>query len=180
MEWKVIKGYPDYMVSDEGQVYSMKSKRLLTISKHSNGYMRVSLSEKGRLKTMLIHRLVYETFAGSIPKGYEVNHKDEDKSNNQFTNLELLTHKDNINFGTRNQRARQNNMKWDNFRQNRLRRLKGKAVYQYTLDGVLIRKWDTMAEAQENGFRRNGIGDCCNGRIKTHKGYRWEYADSVC
>lgn len=172
MEWRDIKGYPDYMVSDEGQVYSMKSKRLLTISDHGDGYKTVVLQKDGKSKHPFVHRLVYETFVGSIPKGYEVNHKDEDKSNNRLDNLELLTHWQNVNFGTHNQRISQSLRTW--------RKIRGRAVFQFTLDGVLVKKWDSMADAHENGFHKSGISDCCNGRKKAYKGYRWEHADSVC
>ena len=67
MEWRDIKGFSGYMVSDEGQVYSMKSKRLLTISDHGDGYKTVVLQKDGKSKHPFVHRLVYETFIGSIP-----------------------------------------------------------------------------------------------------------------
>lgn len=172
MEWRDINGCPGYKVSDEGQVYSMKSKRLLTISDHGDGYKTVALKKEGKPKHPFVHRLVYEAFVSLIPKGYEVNHKDENKSNNRLDNLELLTHWENVNFGTHNQRIRQSLRKWRNVR--------GRAVLQYTLDGVLVKRWDTMADAHENGFHKSGISDCCNGRKKAYKGYRWEHADKVC
>ena len=101
-----------------------------------------------------------------------INHKDEDKSNNRLDNLELLTHWQNVNFGTHNQRISQSLRTW--------RKIRDRAVFQFTLDGVLVKKWDSMADAHENGFHKSGISDCCNGRKKAYKGYRWEHADSVC
>jgi hypothetical protein len=177
MEWKVVVGFPDYVISDIGQIYSLKSKRLLSLHPRTDGYVNVGLRKsKNERKRKFVHRLVYEAFVGPIPEGYEVNHKDEVKSNNALSNLELLTHKQNMNYGTRTQRAKQGRDKWDTPIKHQLRKLKGRAVLQYTLDGVLVREWNTMAEAQENGYHRNCISDCCNGRKKTHKGYRWEYA----
>lgn len=52
-------------------------------------------------------RLVYMAHKGLIPKGLQVNHKDEDKENNCIENLELMTQKENCNYGTRNQRISQ-------------------------------------------------------------------------
>ncbi len=180
-EWRAIEDYPGYKVSDDGKVFSMKRNRLLTISEHGDGYKAVKLSNNGNGKTLLVHRLVYKAFAGTIPNGYVVNHKDEDKSNNSLRNLEAITHAENVNFGTRTQRAVESNKKWIAFRKKRMssvmRTLKGRAVLQYTLDGVLVHKWETMAEAKESGFRDSAICDCCSGRIKTHKGYRWEYEE---
>lgn len=176
MEWRDIKGYPDYMVSDEGQVYSMKSNRLLTASKHVGDYRVVSLSRDKKKHTLLIHRLVYETFVGSVPKGMQVNHKDEDKSNNRLDNLELLTPKENSNYGTRNQRIVESNRQWRKAR----RKMFGRPVLQYNRDGVLIRRWEAIAEAEKQGFCKTGIGRCCRGDMKTYKGYRWEYADMPC
>lgn len=172
MEWKAIIGYPGYKVSDEGQVYSMKSNRLLTISDHDNGYKTVALCRDGKTKRPFVHRLVYEAFVGAIPERYEINHKDENPSNNHLDNLEALTHWENMLYGTRNQRISRGNKVW--------RKVRGRAVLQYTLDGVLVKQWDSMADAHENGFHKSGISDCCNGRKKTYKGYLWEHADRAC
>ena len=59
--------------------------------------------------------MVYETFVGDIPEGLQVNHIDENKTNNALSNLNLMTCSDNINWGTRNQRvsAAQLNRKLD-------------------------------------------------------------------
>lgn len=64
-------------------------------------------NDEGRKKYMLVHRLVYMAHKGLIPKGLQVNHKDEDKENNCIENLELMTQKENCNYGTRNQRISQ-------------------------------------------------------------------------
>lgn len=102
---KEIVGFSDYMVSDNGNIWSVKSKRWLKPQKNNSGYYTIGLSVSGNVTKKLIHRLVWETFIGIIPDGLEINHKDEDKSNNQLSNLELLSHKENCNFGTRNDRA---------------------------------------------------------------------------
>lgn len=101
-KWKATKGYSGYVVSNDGQVFSKKRKKLLTITESRNGYKCVTLTQDNKNYRLSIHRLVYETFVGVIPDGYEVNHKDENISNNKLDNLELLTHRENCNYGTRN------------------------------------------------------------------------------
>lgn len=109
---KSIEGFPEYEISNTGCVYSLKSNRWLKGSAHPSGYRQVRLSNGSVVKTFLIHRLVWETFNGSIPDGYEINHKDENKQNNTITNLESVTHKDNCNYGTRNERAGKGHRKY--------------------------------------------------------------------
>lgn len=103
--WKQIVGYEGlYEVSDLGNVRSWikpnRSKRtepiVLKKVRMSTGYDCVTLC--GKLKH--IHRLVAEAFL-SNPNGYRIiNHKDENKQNNEVTNLEWCTQKHNINWGT--------------------------------------------------------------------------------
>lgn len=50
-----------------------------------------------------------------------------------------------------------------------------KTVYQYTLDGELVKIWPSATECGRNGFYQGHITDCCNGKRKSHKGYRWSY-----
>lgn len=53
-----------------------------------------------------------------------------------------------------------------------------KKTYQYSLDGVLIKIWESAsAAAIELGFSRDSISDCCNGKRKNYKGYIWSYEE---
>ena len=108
--WKDIEGYEGlYQISNYGRVkslnYAKQGKEKILKDRISNsGYKRVNLSKSGERKTYYVHRLVAETFIPN-PNGYsEVNHKDEDKSNNNIDNLEWCTSKYNSNYGTRNER----------------------------------------------------------------------------
>lgn len=97
--WKGINGYEGlYQVSNLGRV---KSKR--KILKPINGeYLKVGLSKNGVQKTLYIHRLVAETFLGR--SNLQVNHKDENKHNNYVDNLEWISFKENMNYGTKQDR----------------------------------------------------------------------------
>ena len=104
--WKDIKGYEgEYMVSNLGRILSLlgKSPRLLKPRYNKLGYARVSLHARN---DKLIHRLVADAFLGNPDNLPEVNHLDENPSNNIVTNLEWCTHKDNINYGSCQKRAR--------------------------------------------------------------------------
>lgn len=110
-EWKDIKGYEGlYQVSTLGRVrsfhaYKGSSQRILVPGRYSRGYLFVQLS-KDKVKTQhMIHRLVASTFIPNPEDLPQVNHKDEDKTNNCVENLEWCTAKYNANYGTRNERV---------------------------------------------------------------------------
>ena len=50
-----------------------------------------------------------------------------------------------------------------------------KEVYQYTLGLELVKKWDSIKDAFQFGYDRTCISSCCNGKQKTHKGYKWSF-----
>ena len=88
--WHYIAGYPDYKVSDEGQVFSKKTNRVLKPRIH-NGYERVALNKNGKAKDFTIHRLVATAFLIGEPNQNMVNHKDGNRTNNHIQNLEWCT-----------------------------------------------------------------------------------------
>ena len=97
MIWKKVEGY-NYEVSDDGQVRNYKTKKLLKqgVNK-SYPYARVSFSLgcSGTPKIMFIHRLVAEAFINNPENKPQVNHIDGNKLNNNVTNLEWVTAKEN-------------------------------------------------------------------------------------
>ena len=109
--WKIIPFEPDYQISTFGRIMSCKYKntKLLTPSKKETGYLEIGLSYKtNKRKWFLVHRLVLSVF-NPIPNmdKMEVNHKDENKSNNRLENLEWVTSFENCNYGTRNDRLKE-------------------------------------------------------------------------
>lgn len=101
---KEIKGFSNYLITDDGKVISKVTGKVLKTFITHNGYEKVSLSQNGVEKKFRIHRLVAEAFIEK-PEGYDqVNHKDENKRNNHVSNLEWITPKLNSNYGTRSQR----------------------------------------------------------------------------
>ena len=173
-----------YKVSNLGKILSLNYRNtgkaeLMTPVERKDGYSQVGLRKNGKTKKCLVHRLVTEAFLENPDNLPEVNHKDEDKTNNfvflnedgtvnkEKSNLEWKSHKDNINHGTRNERVSKalTNGK------------KSKKVLQLSLSGDLIREWESTNECGRNGFNKGAVCSCCNGKLPHYKGFLWIYAD---
>ena len=97
--------YNGYLVNEDGDVLSIKKEPKLLHQWERHGYKRVTLWENGKKFNISVHRLVATAFIDN-PNGYdEINHKDEDKTNNNVNNLEWCTRIYNLNYGTRNKRS---------------------------------------------------------------------------
>lgn len=165
--WRDIPGYEGlYQVSDLGRVKSLNYNRtgqeqILSPGKIRNGYLLVCLCKDRKRKMLYVHRLVWEAFNGPIPEGYDCNHINEEKTDCRLANLNLMTRKENINWGTRNKRVG---------------KALSKIVGQYTLDGIHICTWfSTRGLERELGYSHENISNCCNGKLKTAYGYIWKY-----
>lgn len=103
--WKDIPGYEGiYVVSNFGRIRNLVSGKFIKPSQKDDGYCRVCLSKNGCGKCINIHRLVAQVFIPNPDNLPQVNHKDEDKTNNVADNLEWCDAKYNINYGTSQQR----------------------------------------------------------------------------
>ena len=171
-EWRDVAGYEGrYQVSSTGRVKSLKRKdclgrtireRMLKPCDNGRGYLYISLSDgTGEHKRHYIHRLVGEAFVPNPLEKEDVNHKDENPSNNHASNLEWLTHKENLNYGMRNERVAKAN---------------SKQVAQYTKDGAFVKVWGSAAEVKRQlGFNHSNIIQVAKGNRKTACGYIWKY-----
>ena len=115
-EWRSIEGYEGlYEVSSYGRVRSLdrydnrnyfRKGKVLSPGKTPNGYLVVVLSCNEKQKTITVHRLVAQAFIPNPDNLLEVNHKDEDKTNNSVDNLEWCDHSYNNNYGSRMDKVR--------------------------------------------------------------------------
>ena len=169
-----FRDYDNYEIYEDGRIWSYKSNKFLKPQKHRRGYQLVRLSDnEGKQKTYKVHRVVYEAVSGSkIPDGLQINHINECKTDNRFCNLNLMTCKENLNFGTRNERASKaiskamrNNPKIS------------KAVGAFK-NNELIMTFPSTKEAQRQGFNQGAVASCCRGEKKTYKGYEWCYIET--
>lgn len=120
-EWRPVVGYEGlYEVSNTGRVRSVdrydnrncfRKGKVLSPGKNTKGYLSVVLNCNGKRKTITVHRLVAEAFLLNPDNLPEVNHRDEDKTNNRVDNLEFCDHKYNLNYGTRQDKVRDTNIK---------------------------------------------------------------------
>lgn len=101
-----ISGYEGlYAVSTDGRVYSYRKKRYMKPQVERDGYLFVYLADKDKnYKIHKVHRLVAMTYIPNPENKPQVNHKDECVTNNDVSNLEWVTPKENSNWGTRNKK----------------------------------------------------------------------------
>ena len=90
--------FDNYAANKDGDIYSLKRKKIINKNKDSNGYLFFIICNKKleKQKFYYQHRFVYEVFRGPIPHGFEVDHIFPVKTDNRIKNLQLLTHKQNI------------------------------------------------------------------------------------
>ena len=172
-----------YKVSNFGKILSLNyhntgKAELMNPSTSTDGYLKVNLRKNGERKTCLVHRLVAETFLPNPENLPQVNHIDEDKTNNfvflnedgsvdkEKSNLEWKSPKDNNNHGTRNERISKTQTNG----------IRSKRVLQLSLSGELIREWPSTNECGRNGFNQSAVAACCRGEKPQYKGYKWCYA----
>lgn len=156
-----FRNFEKYEVYPDGRIWSYKSKKFLKPITDKGGYQVVMLYDnEGKGKMYKLHRVVWEAVTGEpIPKYMQINHRSEAKYENFFENLELVTPKENCNYGSRNERVAK-------------KRSKQVGAFK---DGELFITLKSTQEAQRQGFNSGHIVECCNGKRKTHKGFEWRY-----
>ena len=103
MEWRTIKDFPGYKISDTGEIYSNKRNKILRQREKKN-YKMATLYNGDVRRHLLVHRLVAEAFIDNPDNLPQINHKDENPQNNNVQNLEWCTQKYNNNYGTKKER----------------------------------------------------------------------------
>lgn len=152
--FKDIEGYENYQISNLGNVKSLgndktrKEKILKPAKNIKNNYLYVVLHKEGKQKNYLVHRLVAQAFIENPNNLPEVNHRDEDKANNNVSNLEFCD--------------RQYNIDYSNSKQ--------------VLCVETGKIYHSLSEVyRQLGFDQGNISKCCRGRLKTYKGFNWKY-----
>lgn len=93
--WKAIPDHPKYMCSSFGRIKNINTGEIYNGSVNNKGYIRFDLSENGDRFVVLGHRIVAEIFIPNTENKPFVNHIDGDKQNNNVSNLEWCTAKEN-------------------------------------------------------------------------------------
>lgn len=168
---KMIPDFDDMYKGDvQGNIWSKKSGewRKMQPKKTKTGYLLITLFKNGSYKTFLVHRLIAKLFIENPYNLPEVNHKDEDKTNNCVDNLEWCTHEYNVNYGSRTEKASMTNTNGK----------KSKKVAQYALDFPceLIKVWESINEVERQlGLDHKNISSVCKHKRKSCGGFGWAY-----
>lgn len=164
--WKDVVGYEGhYLVSSYGTVRSLKNRLgsgLMKLSQDMHGYYNICLYKFGKKLTTKAHILVAKAFIPNPENKPHVNHKDLNKSNSHYTNLEWVTPLEN------NQHANEHG-RFNSFK---------RKVYQYDLDGNFIKEWGCLRDIErELGFFTSVISNVCLGNCETSEscGFCWSY-----
>ncbi len=165
--WKPIEGYDHYEVSSFGNVRNKNTGRILKASK-KGGYLSVGLSS-GKPKTFSIHQLVAKAFISNPENKLQVNHKDKNGMNNNISNLEWVTNKEN-----------------SIHRSNGVKQTTNQNLEIYRIDintKEILEKYDSIEEATKSIIEgtnlkfnnvRSGISMAINNKQQTAYGYKWK------
>lgn len=172
MTMRAIVGFDGYSVTADGRVFSHKSRRFLAPQLASSGYLYVGLQRAGKAHNRFVHRLVLQGFS-PIPDdaSLQCNHIDGDKLHNSVSNLEWATPSENRSHSHHILGNKAPIMRGAN---NPLAR----AVVRIGSDGSEVR-YEAMSLARTEGFTPSGICSACSGVQRTHRGYRWRYAEAA-
>lgn len=177
--WKDIKDYEGkYQISNLGNIkslprqmgfYSNSNIKIINGYIKKEGYFQVDLYKDNHRKKFYTHRLVAKAFIYN-PNNYpQINHKDENKSNNTVDNLEWCTAKYNINYGSRTENAKKNKINHSKL---------SKKILQYDINNNFIKEFPSSMEIQrELGLFSTSIIRNCKRKTKTVGGFIWKYKD---
>lgn len=155
-----------YEVSSEGKVRNLKTGRILKPFYDTSGYAMVDLTSASNDKTKrtrkLVHRLVAQAFIPNLKNLSDVNHKDEIKTNNNLDNLEWISHRDNLNYGTRTER---------------MAKSISKPIQQLDMKTrLIIATYPSISIAsKETGILISSLSKAARGKYKTAGKFGWKY-----
>lgn len=156
-EWKNIKNYEDYKISNYGDIFSIKSNKMLNPMKNSENYLCVKLILNNKRNGFLVHRLVYDTFKNLINgKNMVVDHIDRNPSNNHIDNLREVS-------------------KSENSYNREYPKINSNKIQQFTLNNEFIKEWNSITEiCKELKYSISQISNNCLGKNKNAYGFIWK------
>lgn len=181
-EWKNIKDYPNYQVSNLGRVKSkerytkqknginLRREKLLNLQKNYKGYLYVRLYNNKGFKNFKVHTLVAKHFIPNILNEPTVDHIDRNKQNNRVDNLRWANY-----IIQANNKNKENIIKNMKILGKKSYKNRAKKVKQYDKNGNFIKEWESSRQASiELGIIETSISNCINKISKSAGGYIWE------
>ena len=162
---KSITGFENYTVTTDGRVYSLRKKGYLIQRVTKDGYMSVCLKTPIRKENFLVHRLVADTYLPKDSDRQIVNHKDSNRRNNDVSNLEYVTARENSIHSSKTG----NNAKFK------------KAVKMIDpVKKIVLASFTSLAEASKaTKIDVMSISCCCNKKYRLAGGYLWQFEDEI-
>lgn len=170
-----IVGFENYLITSDGKVFSKKTNKYLKLKypKNKNKYIQVVLHKNGNHFYKDIHRLVALHFLSKKELDDEVNHIDGNKLNNNVSNLEFISHKQNMKHASLNKLFKSNYKK----------------IIQYSMEETKIKEFNSLLDAstiimQDNISKTNNVSYIMeniwknlNGIRKSAYGFIWKYKE---
>lgn len=175
LECKLIKGFCDYIIFNDGEVYSRKTQNTMkpTSNRSGKGYMYVDLYVRNRRTRKYIHRLVAEAFIPNPDGKPYVNHIDGDPKNNAVENLEWCTPLENVEHASKIIKTMD---QYTLANERRKRRIKMLDKYS----GFEVATFESIRDAErKTGIPSSNIVDCLKGKQKYTKAFSWCYAEEL-
>ena len=188
--WKDVVGYEGiYQVSSAGRIKALANRSRTTHRKEHilsqsdcRGYKHVALCKNGKMHSYQVHRIVALAFLDKpIGKDF-IDHINTIKSDNRVENLRWCTEKENNNnpLTKKNRSESKKGIKNPNFGKPIPHPIKTLSVLQFSLDGELLNKYESVKDAgTQTGTTAGNISRVCKGERETAGGFRWSYAPYV-
>lgn len=175
---EIIKEFEDYTINDSGDnaksVWSTKTQKWIKPRPMKNGYLQICFSKEGKHYYRYLHQLLGKTFLERGENDTEIDHINGIRTDNRLSNIRWTDKFGNMNNPITKDNCSKAALNKPPMSEETKAKL-SKKVYQYTLDGKLVKIWDKVKDVEKEGFCRYNVSMVCRGKVKTHKGYRWSY-----
>lgn len=186
--WMPVSGWETlYEVSNKGRVRSLDRKckrwntfvlykgRVMKQQENNRGYRYVILKDMDMKEKAYVHRLVATAFLRRPSGADVVNHMDFNPKNNRVENLEWTTSDGNFQYSA--DRGRYERTKtWKSHLKATLDEVMGKSVIGENLSTGTVVFYKALNDCAKDGFNPSCVSCCCNGKRKTHAGFKWRFA----
>lgn len=182
--WVVIQDFPAYLINRDGEIWSTLTNKKIKPAKHKSGYMLVGLRKNNISRTCKLHRLIAKAFIPNPDNKPFIDHINGVRDDNRIENLRWCTNQENKSFPLARLHNRECRIGIPQSKEALEARTKvfqdkyGKQVAQYTIDGKLIKVFQSINEASRYyKIKPSIISLCCRGENHNAGGFVWRFID---